>query len=165
MRKLSPSQSQKVSAILARLLGRAARYTPRLFCICKANAILHALLRELLDLMRERAADLLDKAWGLEPNSRLSCQTMVNETPLVIEIPRYSINMAKEGKRYTNQEGKQFLHEVAERHYYHLLNASLKLGKELGKGVYNRLTGAEEASAEDASTQGLINYFRGRHRG
>jgi glucose-6-phosphate isomerase len=31
--------------------------------------------------------------------------------------------------------------------------------------VYNRLTGAEEASAEDASTQGLINYFRGRHRG
>ena len=43
--------------------------------------------------------DLLDKAWGLEPNSRLSCQTIVNETPLVIEIPRYSINMTKEGKR------------------------------------------------------------------
>jgi len=41
----------------------------------------------------------------------------------------------------------------------------VELGKELGKGVYNRLTGAEEASAEDASTQGLINYFRGRHRG
>jgi len=41
----------------------------------------------------------------------------------------------------------------------------VELGKELGKGVYNRLTGAEETSAEDASTQGLINYFRGRHRG
>ena len=42
--------------------------------------------------------DLLDKAWGLEPNSRLSCQAMVTETPLVIEIPRYSINMTREGK-------------------------------------------------------------------
>ena len=41
----------------------------------------------------------------------------------------------------------------------------VELGKELGKGVYNRLTGAEDTSAEDASTQGLINYFRGRHRG
>jgi 2Fe-2S ferredoxin len=43
--------------------------------------------------------DLLDKAWGLEPNSRLSCQVIVNAAPLVIEIPRYSINMAKEGHR------------------------------------------------------------------
>lgn len=41
----------------------------------------------------------------------------------------------------------------------------VELGKELGKGVYNRLVGLEEAVAEDASTQGLINYFRGRHRG
>ncbi|WP_339481625.1 MULTISPECIES: glucose-6-phosphate isomerase [unclassified Pseudomonas] len=41
----------------------------------------------------------------------------------------------------------------------------VELGKELGKGVYNRLVGREESLAEDASTQGLINYFRGRHRG
>ena len=41
----------------------------------------------------------------------------------------------------------------------------VELGKELGKGVYNRLTGTEESLADDASTQGLINYFRGRHRG
>ncbi len=41
----------------------------------------------------------------------------------------------------------------------------VELGKELGKGVYYRLTGAEETLADDASTQGLINYFRGRHRG
>lgn len=43
--------------------------------------------------------DLLDKAWGLEPNSRLACQAVVADTPLVIEIPRYSINMTREGKR------------------------------------------------------------------
>ncbi|MCK6377102.1 MAG: ISC system 2Fe-2S type ferredoxin, partial [Zoogloea sp.] len=40
----------------------------------------------------------LDKAWGLEPNSRLSCQAVVADTPLTVEIPKYSINMAREGK-------------------------------------------------------------------
>ncbi len=43
--------------------------------------------------------DLLDKAWGLEPQSRLSCQAIVGDTNLVVEIPKYSINMAKEGHR------------------------------------------------------------------
>jgi 2Fe-2S ferredoxin len=43
--------------------------------------------------------DLLDKAWGLEPNSRLGCQAIVRSTPLTVEIPKYSINMAKEGHR------------------------------------------------------------------
>ncbi len=41
--------------------------------------------------------DLLDKAWGLEPTSRLSCQAVVGQVPLVIEIPKYTINMVKEG--------------------------------------------------------------------
>jgi 2Fe-2S ferredoxin len=41
--------------------------------------------------------DLLDKAWGLEPNSRLGCQALVGQIPLVIEIPKYTINMVKEG--------------------------------------------------------------------
>lgn len=41
----------------------------------------------------------------------------------------------------------------------------VELGKELGKGVYSRLVGSEETPAEDASTQGLIDFFRGRHRG
>jgi 2Fe-2S ferredoxin len=41
--------------------------------------------------------DMLDKAWGLEPSSRLSCQALVASTPLVIEIPKYTINMVKEG--------------------------------------------------------------------
>ncbi len=41
----------------------------------------------------------------------------------------------------------------------------VELGKELGKGVYQGLTDWEPAPATDASTQGLINFFRGRHRG
>jgi glucose-6-phosphate isomerase len=41
----------------------------------------------------------------------------------------------------------------------------VELGKELGKGVYQRLTAWDATPAEDASTQGLIDFFRGRHRG
>lgn len=41
----------------------------------------------------------------------------------------------------------------------------VELGKDLGKTVYNQMTCFDAAPAEDASTQGLIDFFRGRHRG
>jgi len=41
--------------------------------------------------------DMLDKAWGLEATSRLSCQVTLGETELVVEIPRYSINQKHTG--------------------------------------------------------------------
>jgi len=44
----------------------------------------------------EEEDDLLDKAWGLEPQSRLSCQARLAKQDLVIEIPRYTINHARE---------------------------------------------------------------------
>lgn len=47
----------------------------------------------------EDEEDMLDKAWGLEPNSRLSCQAIVQDHDLVVEIPKYSINLTKEGHR------------------------------------------------------------------
>ena len=40
--------------------------------------------------------DYLDKAWGLEPDSRLSCQAIVQEMDLVVELPKYTINMVSE---------------------------------------------------------------------
>jgi 2Fe-2S ferredoxin len=40
--------------------------------------------------------DLLDKAWGLDPDSRLSCQAVVADQDLVVEIPKYTINMVSE---------------------------------------------------------------------
>lgn len=61
----------------------------------------HVIVREGFDSLpeaEEEEEDLLDKAWGLESNSRLSCQAIVGDTPLVVEIPRYTINMAREGK-------------------------------------------------------------------
>jgi 2Fe-2S ferredoxin len=62
----------------------------------------HVVVREgfaALEPSDEKEDDLLDKAWGLEPNSRLSCQVILGNADLVIEIPKYTINMAKEGKR------------------------------------------------------------------
>jgi len=62
----------------------------------------HVIIREgfkSLNPSNDQEDDLLDKAWGLEPNSRLSCQAIVGNDDLVVEIPKYSINMAKEGHR------------------------------------------------------------------
>ena len=41
----------------------------------------------------------------------------------------------------------------------------VELGKALGKDVYRRLIGQAADQNTDASTQGLINFFRNRHRG
>jgi 2Fe-2S type ferredoxin (ISC system) len=46
--------------------------------------------------MDESEEDLLDRAWGLEPTSRLSCQAILSSQDVTIEIPRYSINHARE---------------------------------------------------------------------
>ena len=59
----------------------------------------HVIVREgfnSLNEMDENEEDLLDRAWGLEPQSRLSCQAIVAQQDLVVEIPKYSINHAKE---------------------------------------------------------------------
>ncbi len=59
----------------------------------------HVYVREGLDSLNEaeeNEEDYLDKAWGLEPDSRLSCQAVIGEEDLVIEIPRYTINMVSE---------------------------------------------------------------------
>jgi ferredoxin, 2Fe-2S len=59
----------------------------------------HMYIREGFSTLEESTEDeddMLDKAWGLEPDSRLSCQTVVQKTDLVVEIPKYTINMVSE---------------------------------------------------------------------
>ena len=59
----------------------------------------HVVVREgftSLDPAGEKEEDLLDKAWGLEPESRLSCQAKVGDRDLVVEIPKYTINLVSE---------------------------------------------------------------------
>ena len=59
----------------------------------------HVVVRKGFDSLEqasENEEDYLDKAWGLEPESRLSCQALVGNEDLVIEIPKYTINMVSE---------------------------------------------------------------------
>jgi len=59
----------------------------------------HIIVREgfaSLSPSTEDEDDLLDRAWGLTPLSRLSCQAIVDDHDLRVEIPRYTINYAKE---------------------------------------------------------------------
>ncbi|HHL19392.1 MAG TPA: ISC system 2Fe-2S type ferredoxin [Thiothrix sp.] len=59
----------------------------------------HIYIREGFDSLVEATdleEDYLDKAWGVDPDSRLSCQALVGEHDLVIEIPKYTINMVSE---------------------------------------------------------------------
>jgi 2Fe-2S ferredoxin len=59
----------------------------------------HVVVRHGYDTLNEATEDeedLLDRAWGLEPQSRLSCQARVGKVDLTVEIPRYTINHARE---------------------------------------------------------------------
>ena len=59
----------------------------------------HVLVREGFDSLNESDEledDMLDKAWGLEPDSRLSCQAEIGDEDLVVEIPKYTINQVSE---------------------------------------------------------------------
>ncbi len=59
----------------------------------------HVIVRQGFDSLEEPSEieeDLLDQAWGLEAESRLSCQAVVADEDLVVEIPKYTINHARE---------------------------------------------------------------------
>ena len=59
----------------------------------------HVYIREGGETLTENTDDeddMLDKAWGLDPDSRLACQAEVGDTNLVVEIPKYTINMVAE---------------------------------------------------------------------
>ncbi len=65
----------------------------------KACTSCHCIVRKgfvSLEEADELEEDMLDKAWGLEAQSRLGCQVVVGDTDLTIEIPKYSLNHAAE---------------------------------------------------------------------
>ena len=65
-------------------------------CACTTCHIVVRQGIESLDEAEEKEEDMLDKAWGLEAHSRLSCQAKVRGADLTIEIPKYTVNYAKE---------------------------------------------------------------------
>ena len=59
----------------------------------------HRVVREGFDSLEpsdELEDDMLDKAWGLEQESRLSSQARLADEDLVVELPKYTINLASE---------------------------------------------------------------------
>ena len=59
----------------------------------------HLIIRQGFDSLAEPSEieeDLLDQAWGLEAESRLGCQARVADEDLIVDIPKYPINHARE---------------------------------------------------------------------
>lgn len=76
--------------------GLEIEHACEMSCACTTC---HVIVREGYDSLNEADEledDYLDKAWGLEPDSRLSCQAVVADEDLVVEIPKYTINMVSE---------------------------------------------------------------------
>jgi 2Fe-2S ferredoxin len=92
--------AQKGVSILDNLLdqGIEVEHACEKSCACTTC---HVIVREGFSSLSESSEDeddLLDRAWGLTPVSRLSCQAIVGDEKLVVEIPKYTINYAKENK-------------------------------------------------------------------
>ena len=84
------------------VLDAALRHGMKIEHACEkscACTTCHVIVREGLGSLEESSEnedDMLDKAWGLEPESRLGCQAIVAEEDLVVEIPKYNINLVSE---------------------------------------------------------------------
>jgi len=76
--------------------GVAIEHACEKVCAC---ATCHVHVRsgaEFLARADEEEEDQLDDAWGLDAQSRLSCCVKVKGAALVIELPRYTKNHARE---------------------------------------------------------------------
>ncbi|MDV7105302.1 ISC system 2Fe-2S type ferredoxin [Vibrio sp. TH_r3] len=76
--------------------GIAIEHACEKSCACTTC---HIVIREGFDSLEESDEledDMLDKAWGLEPESRLGCQAKMADEDLVVEIPKYTLNHASE---------------------------------------------------------------------
>ena len=90
----APSGTSVCEALLDHQIN--IEHACELSCACTTC---HVIVRQglaSLGEMDEAEEDLLDRAWGLEPNSRLSCQAILSNQDVTIEIPKYTINHAKE---------------------------------------------------------------------
>lgn len=77
--------------------GIAIEHACEKACVCTTC---HVIIREGFASLRaasDEEEDQLGKAWGLELTSRLSCQAKISDRDLIVELPRYSLNFAREG--------------------------------------------------------------------
>lgn len=81
---------------VAKRNGIEIEHACEMSCACTTC---HVIVREGFDSLAESDEledDMLDKAWGLEHESRLSCQAVVQDEDLTVEIPKYTINQVSE---------------------------------------------------------------------
>ncbi len=76
--------------------GIAIEHACDMSCACTTCRVIVKEGFDSLGEMDEAEEDLLDRAWGLAPTSRLSCQAILSQRDVTIEIPKYSINHARE---------------------------------------------------------------------
>lgn len=67
-------------------------------CACTTCHVIINKGYDSLESPSELEEDLLDRAWGLTSDSRLSCQACLQDEDLIVEIPKYSINQVSEKK-------------------------------------------------------------------
>jgi 2Fe-2S ferredoxin len=91
-------EAQKGVSICDNLLARGIEieHACEKSCACTTCHVIVRAGLSSLSPSTEDEDDLLDRAWGLTPQSRLSCQAIVDDERLVIEIPKYTINYASE---------------------------------------------------------------------
>jgi 2Fe-2S ferredoxin len=90
----APSGTSICEALLENGIG--IEHACDMSCACTTCHVIVRAGFSSLNALDENEEDLLDRAWGLESTSRLSCQAFLAQTDLVVEIPRYSVNHAKE---------------------------------------------------------------------
>ena len=76
--------------------GIKIEHACELSCACTTC---HVIVRNGFSSLAEASddeEDMLDKAWGLEAESRLSCQVEIADSDLEVELPKYTINMVSE---------------------------------------------------------------------
>ena len=76
--------------------GIEIEHACELSCACTTCHVIVRSGADSLEPPDELEDDMLDKAWGLEPDSRLSCQALLADEDLVVEIPKYTINLASQ---------------------------------------------------------------------
>ncbi|MNB61192.1 Ribonucleoside-diphosphate reductase 1 subunit alpha [compost metagenome] len=67
------------------------------------------------------------------PHMKLTAQARRNAGVGLMDVAHY---MAQRKLSYTSQEGMMELHRLAERHAYHMINASIRLGQERGNAEW-----------------------------
>ena len=90
----SPSGTSICDALLAQHIH--IEHACEKSCACTTCHVYVRTGMDSMDEATELEEDYLDKAWGVDPDSRLSCQAIVEDDDLIIEIPKYTINMVSE---------------------------------------------------------------------